>query len=64
VFWDEPEANLNPKIVMVIARTILDLATSGIQVFIDEKKSARMALRRDCIRIVLHMMQFAASVRY
>ncbi len=34
LFWDEPESNLNPKTVKVIARTILNLANSGIQVFI------------------------------
>ena len=34
LFWDEPEANLNPKIVKTIARTILQIAQSGIQVFI------------------------------
>jgi len=34
LFWDEPESNLNPKIIKVIARTILYLARSGIQVFI------------------------------
>jgi ABC-type lipoprotein export system ATPase subunit len=34
LFWDEPEANLNPKIVKTVARTILQLASSGLQVFI------------------------------
>ena len=34
LFWDEPEANLNPKIIKTIARTILQIAGSGIQVFI------------------------------
>jgi len=34
LFWDEPEANLNPKVVKVIARTILSLCQGGIQVFI------------------------------
>ncbi len=34
LFWDEPEANLNPKIIKTIARTILQVAKSGIQVFI------------------------------
>ncbi len=34
LFWDEPEANLNPKIVKAVARTILSLCQSGIQVFI------------------------------
>jgi predicted ATPase len=34
LFWDEPEANLNPKIIRTVARTILQIAESGIQVFI------------------------------
>ncbi len=34
LFWDEPEANLNPKIIRRIARTILNICQSGIQVFI------------------------------
>lgn len=34
LFWDEPEANLNPKIIKTVAASILDLSSSGIQVFI------------------------------
>lgn len=34
LFWDEPEANLNPKVIKTVARTILQVAASGIQVFI------------------------------
>jgi len=34
LFWDEPESNLNPKVIKLIARTILNLCRSGIQVFI------------------------------
>jgi predicted ATPase len=34
LFWDEPEANLNPRIIKIVARTILKIAESGIQVFI------------------------------
>ncbi|GAA5146373.1 AAA family ATPase [Prosthecobacter algae] len=34
LFWDEPESNLNPKIIKTIARSILELAHKGIQVFI------------------------------
>ena len=34
LFWDEPETNLNPKVVKLIARTILHLCRGGIQVFI------------------------------
>ena len=34
LFWDEPESNLNPKIIKTVARTILQVAKNGIQVFI------------------------------
>lgn len=34
LFWDEPESNLNPKIVKTVAKAILQIAASGIQVFI------------------------------
>jgi len=34
LFWDEPEANLNPKLIKMLARVILSLAAQGIQVFI------------------------------
>lgn len=34
LFWDEPETNLNPKLIKVIAACIINLAAEGIQVFI------------------------------
>jgi energy-coupling factor transporter ATP-binding protein EcfA2 len=34
LFWDEPEANLNPRIVKRVAKTIVDIGGSGVQVFI------------------------------
>lgn len=34
LFWDEPEANLNARIIKRVARTIVDVARSGVQVFI------------------------------
>jgi len=34
LFWDEPETNLNPRIIRELARVILHLALTGIQVFI------------------------------
>ena len=34
LFWDEPEANLNPVLIKQVAKSILDLSDSGIQVFI------------------------------
>jgi len=34
LFWDEPETNLNPKLIKETAKTILHLCSSGIQVFV------------------------------
>ena len=34
LLWDEPETNLNPKLIKVLARSILTLCQQGIQVFI------------------------------
>lgn len=34
LFWDEPETNLNPRLVKVLARCILHLCKQGIQVFL------------------------------
>lgn len=33
LFWDEPEANLNPRLLRPIAQTILELSRQGLQVF-------------------------------
>lgn len=34
LFWDEPETNLNPKLIKTVAESIIHLAAQGIQVFI------------------------------
>lgn len=34
LFWDEPESNLNPKIIRKVAEAVFSIARSGIQVFI------------------------------
>lgn len=34
LFWDEPEANLNPRLVTTIVRVLKILADSGVQVFV------------------------------
>lgn len=34
LFWDEPEANLNPRLIKLVADTILRLSKGEIQVFI------------------------------
>ena len=34
LFWDEPEANLNPRLIKHIAMVLRELAVAGVQVFI------------------------------
>ena len=34
LFWDEPEANLNPLLIKKVAQSIVELSLHGIQVFI------------------------------
>lgn len=34
LFWDEPEANLNPRLVKALAPLLLSLAAGGVQVFV------------------------------
>ncbi len=34
LFWDEPEANLNPKLITQVVKVLQKLAASGMQIFI------------------------------
>ncbi len=34
LFWDEPESNLNPKLIKLVAEVVLHLCANGIQVII------------------------------
>ncbi|WP_217614685.1 ATP/GTP-binding protein [Cellulomonas sp. GbtcB1] len=34
LFWDEPEANLNPRTLRHVARTVIELSRAGVQVFV------------------------------
>jgi ABC-type transport system involved in cytochrome c biogenesis ATPase subunit len=34
LFWDEPEANLNPRLVRTVAKVIAQLSKRGVQVFV------------------------------
>ncbi len=34
LFWDEPEANLNPTLIAIVARVIRTLAKAGVQIFV------------------------------
>ena len=34
LLWDEPEANINPKLIPVLADIILELGRNGVQIFL------------------------------
>ncbi len=34
LFWDEPEANLNPKYIVIVAKFLQTLANAGCQIFV------------------------------
>lgn len=34
LFWDEPESNLNPKLIREVAKAILGICAAGVQVFV------------------------------
>lgn len=34
LFWDEPESNLNPKVIKKVAKCLMELSASGMQIFI------------------------------
>jgi len=34
LFWDDPEANLNPRLIPQVVRTLRSLVTGGVQVFV------------------------------
>jgi hypothetical protein len=34
LFWDEPETNMNPRLIPAVARALLALAGAGVQTFI------------------------------
>ena len=34
LFWDDPESNLNPKLIRVVAKSILDVCQAGVQVVV------------------------------
>lgn len=34
LFWDEPEANLNPTLISIISELLISLASHGVQIFI------------------------------
>ncbi|RKZ62453.1 MAG: hypothetical protein DRQ99_18710 [Candidatus Parabeggiatoa sp. nov. 3] len=34
LFWDEPESNLNPKLIREMAQVLVDLSSIGVQIFL------------------------------
>lgn len=34
LFWDEPEANLNPRLIREVAKAVLNICQAGVQVFV------------------------------
>ena len=34
LFWDEPESNLNPRMIREVAKAILRICEAGVQVFV------------------------------
>ncbi len=49
LFWDEPEANLNPLIIKKVAKSILDLSASGVQVFMSRHRRFSVINRVRCV---------------
>jgi predicted ATP-dependent endonuclease of OLD family len=35
LFWDEPESNLNPKLIREMAKVLVDLSSLGVQIFLN-----------------------------
>jgi predicted ATPase len=42
LFWDEPEANLNPKLLRLVAEILLELSRQGVQIFLATHEYALM----------------------
>lgn len=61
VFWDELEANLNPKLIKLIAKVIYSLANNGIQVFI---ATHSLFLLRELEIIIGEDKKFKTKQRY
>ncbi len=61
LFWDEPETNLNPALIKVVAKVIFRLTQSGIQVFI---ATHSLFLLRELEILTLGSPETEESVRY
>jgi len=61
LFWDEPEANLNPKLIRLIANIIVKLGEFGIQSFITTHS---LFLLRELDMLVKSNQKIKDDVRY
>lgn len=64
LFWDEPEANLNPKYIPVVAEILLELQRDGIQVFVsthDYFLSKYFEIRRQKDDAILYHSLYSAG---
>ena len=57
LYWDEPEANINPLLLRVVAQVIVDLSRTGIQIFI---ATHSLFLLRE-LEILSHQNSFEAQ---
>ena len=60
LFWDEPEANLNPRLIKVLAKSIFLLSLRNIQVFITTHS---LFLLRE-LEYLSHSMKKKDTIRY
>lgn len=60
LFWDEPEANINPTYIAVIVRLLLELQRKGVQIFVSTHDymiaSYFDVLRKESDHIVYHSL--------
>ena len=60
LLWDEPDANLNPKLICIVAKILLKLANAGVQVFI---ATHSLFLLRE-LEYLSHEQNLTDSIRY
>ena len=60
LFWDEPDANMNPRLICLVAKVLMKLALAGIQVFI---ATHSLFLLRE-LEYLSHEQNAVDSIRY
>jgi predicted ATPase len=71
LFWDEPETNLNPKLMIMAAKVLVELAHQGYQVIISthslfmvrELAIAQFALKKDSVIHYIGLNQENESIK-